>query len=162
MPDAKETQIVEATVTGLREKLALNNSQCYAVLAPIYVEGQHKRVVQVIPGAQSPAGGPEGGQTGGYINRRLDITLTIWFRLKLDQHSKSVQMLVRESQGMLDFTKSVTDLFGNTYLGGLLTERAYYQGESATSWENIDAGVARRDVRLAMFYTCRLPTAVTM
>lgn len=162
---AENTQrlIVEAMVAGIRDKLELKTTECYPILAPMYVEGQAKRVVQVIPGGVNPSGSaPRGGQTGGNLQRRQAITLTIWWRLKIDRHMQSVQLLIKESEGFLDFANTVREIFDMTTLGGLLTEPMYYDGETGTSWADMDKGICRRDINLSGMWACRRPEVATL
>lgn len=162
MAETTNNQIIKACVNGIRNILSLSASQCYPILAPIYVEGQEQRVVQVVPRDVAPTDAPDGGQTGGWLYRRMSIQITAWYRLKLDQHQHSEVMLTKESEGFLDFINSIREIFDETTLGGLLTERMRYIGESATVWHDIDAGVARRDINFQALWAQTIPLAVTL
>ncbi len=162
MAETTNKQIIKACVFGIRNRLGLAKAQCYPILAPIYVEGQDQRVVQVCPREVNPSEAPDGGQTGGWLYRRMAIQMTSWYRLKLDQHQHSEIMLTEASDGFLDWINSIREVFDETTLGGLLTERMRYVGESATSWHDIDAGVARRDINFHVLWAQTLPIAITL
>ncbi len=162
MAETTNKEIIKACVNGIRKKLDLTKDQCYPILAPIYVEGQEQRVVQVCPREVAPTDSPDGGQTGGFLYRRMSIQMTTWYRLKLDQHQHSEILLLEASEGFMDFVNSILEVFKETTLGGLLTERMRYIGESATVWHDIDAGVARRDINFHVLWAEALPIAITL
>lgn len=162
--DARRTikKIVLACVAGNKLKLGLKGPECYQSIDAVYVDGQAKRVVQVIPAGIRPYGGGQGGQTGGFQFRKLMIQHTVWWRLKLDRHKRSEQVLTKESDGLLDFFESLREIYDMTVLGGLLTERMTYEGETAGNWFDVNKGVVRRDLTLGAVFACELPTVVTL
>lgn len=162
MAETTNKEIVEAFVKGLQVKIPLTKQQCYPAIVADYVPGQSQRVVQVIPGDVVPTGAPDGGQVGGYLFRQIRINLVIWWRVKYDQHRHSEQVIIRDAEGFLDFTNTVREVFDLTTLGGLLTERVGYEGESPSSWHDYDAGVVRRDLTMNAKWACALPFSATL
>ena len=111
--DARRTikKIILAMVSANRKLLTLKPPECYQSIDAVYIEGQAKRVIQVIPAAIRPYGGGEGLQTGGSLFRKLIVQQTVWFRLKLDRHKRSEQVLTKESDGFLDFFEELRELW---------------------------------------------------
>lgn len=161
---AEETtrKITQSYVNALQNRLDRSQVSVYASLAPAYIDGQSRQVIQVCPQDVRTYDAPEGGQIGGYLFRDLTIVLAIWWRLKTDRHQHSQNVLLKAAEGLLDLSNTIRELFDLTTFSGLLTERVSYQGETGTTWYDIDKGVARRDIRFGNRWACTLPVAETL
>jgi hypothetical protein len=155
-------QIVRRFVNGIRRKMDLNEVECYESVQAAYIEGQVDRVIQVVPGSVTQEESPSGGQTGGGIQRRFFIQLSIWYRLKTDMHGHSANALTEAAEGFMDYCESIRDIFSLTVLGGLVLEPIRWENETQTVWYDLDNGILRRDVNYSATYREVLPTTITM
>jgi hypothetical protein len=139
----------------------LNDSTCYDIAAPAYLEGQQALVVQVCPGAVSPDGPGKGSQEGGALERTLMVTVTVWLRLKLDQHRRTAIAMRKYSNSLMTVCAKVRELLALTWLGDVLTEPVWYLGETATDSYDEDGGVYRRDIMFSATRGDALPISLT-
>lgn len=160
-PNRSETarKIVDAVVQKIRTDMTMNETNCYASIVSGYIEGQHKQVIQIVPGSVRPDEFPEGGWLGGGVNiKRMMIQMTYWHALPIDWPQRSEEILRRELQGSLDFIESIHALFRFTTLanelvaGETLLEPMRYEGETSTEWYDIDRGITFRTLNYSVLY----------
>jgi hypothetical protein len=140
---------------------ALNDTTCYDIAAPAYLEGQQQLVIQVCPGAVNPDGPGKGSQEGGALERTLMVTVTVWLRLKLDPHRRTAIAMRKYSNSLMSVCAQIRQLMALTWLGDVLTEPVWYVGESATESYDEDGGVYRRDIMFTATRGDALPIALT-
>jgi hypothetical protein len=152
--------------TRLRTALSLTAMQCYVSAAPAYIEGQDQRVLQIGPGSEEKDGPGNGAQDGGLLIRRMRIVFTYWYRLKLDKHGHSREVLLDAGTGIMDFFQSLKDKLALTWLKTngvfLLTEPMRWENESQPSWHDADAGVMRKDAYYSASWGEDRPSSVTL
>lgn len=162
-PNETETLVLKALVIALRRKLAMSEDQVFAVIAPAVIDGQPIDVIQVSFGAVNAYGAGEGYQEGGGLQMKGIVVCTWFKRVLMDMHGRVEDILTEASNGLLEqFTKIRRDIFGMTNLGNLLLETIAYVGQSATSWEDAEKGIARRDVNFGVVWAEQRPTTVTL
>ena len=154
-------QIVNEVVKALRGELGLSENQCYPTIAPAYVAGMPRQVVQVAVGEVTPDEAPFGAQPGGAMLRRLMLELTLWYTLDMDAPNRSDQVLIRASEGVLDYMESIRNIFRLTVLDGIIYAPMRYEGETATVWFDDQGHIARRSIRFSAPFGESLPDIVS-
>jgi hypothetical protein len=158
MPKKTPTLIIERVVEGLRLLEGLNKNNCFQSIVPAYIEGQSPKLLQVIPGGFTNDAAPDGGQDGGGCNyKRMQISIVYWHVLNIDRPGRSDQVLVKEADGMLEFIEQIHDHLRWTFLGGLLYAPLRYEGETPTSWFDIDKGVTERTINFSAPFAEKWP-----
>lgn len=129
LPKAIAVRIVEQ----LREKLDMDDSNCYVAAFTTWVEGsQHDKIVQVVPSESSPWPGGDGAQEGGELIRLQTYTIGIWFVSQMDPHQMTEHALVELSDGVLDFCERVRTMLTGADLGfSQQCEQMRFRSESA-------------------------------
>lgn len=167
--------IVDRISVGLRNKLILFEDECYPAAASAYIDGQPPFVIQVIPGAISTEGAGDGSQDGGSLVRRIIITLSFWYRVKLDMHQHSEQALIEAEHGLMDRLEQTRDALVLTNLGSLdptqpagtppvvlSADCLKYLSETVTTWFDYDKGVLHREMNFSGAWGIVEPTSVSM
>lgn len=157
-----QREIAQAMVNGIRNKLGMTKDQCYLSIAPMFIDGQNPEVLQVCTGSAQKYGGGDGAQQGGAILTKCFYTLTYWYKLKLDMHGRSEQVLIEGADNVLTMFAKLRTIFAQTNLGMTLYEMVLWEGETATNWYDIDEGVLRRDMTLSAPYGYDTPSFQTL
>lgn len=140
-------------VLGLRLKLGLDPQSCFPSILPMLDVGWEGDLqIQVTPGSSQPDGGGKGNQAGGALIIRQNFDLTIFYRLNVDPHGRSDQILTENSTGLIDICEKVKNLFKHTFLNNMSIERIAYEGESSTSWIDSDRGLVQRRISFSANY----------
>ena len=167
-----ELTIINRICQGLQNKLSLTFQQCHIAAARTYVRGQGQRVLKIVPDRITTDGGANGGQRGNLLQRRLWVTVWVWYRLKTDMPGLTVDLVTKDAQGMIDFVQSVKDVLkltflgyaihGNASSGSLLMEPMYYESETTTQWHDEAKGEAYRGIVWSMPFGEVLPNTQTL
>jgi len=155
-------EIMDAYVAALRNRMSLEVTECYVSIAPAYIEGQQRTVLQVSLGAGFTTGGGDGYQEGGGLVRDFKVTITVWRRMKIDRHGASEHVLISEAENMIDIFDQIRDIFSMTVLGGLVDEPVHYDSETTTSWYDADKGILRRDITFSNVFALELPRTASL
>jgi hypothetical protein len=149
-----ENLILQYFVLGLRLKLNLSETQAFTSILPILDADEFDGdvMVQVSPGAIQPYGPGSGAQDGGAILVRQFITLTVYYRLNLDQPGRSDEILTENNTGFTDFLTNIRNMFKHTFLNGVVFERIRYEGESPTTWFDPDLAIVQRTINYSAAY----------
>jgi hypothetical protein len=156
--DTEPRRILDKIIYGLRNALGWTNEQIYKAIQADYIEGQHPRVVQVVPGSVRI----ETDQIGGSLHRRMRIDLVLWYRVKLDPYKRSDRILDEAAEGVMDVMQQLWELLDMTTLDGVILGPPEYEGESDTSWHDVDSGVARRSLSISVSWATPRSTTLTM
>jgi hypothetical protein len=172
MPDGqakKENLITQCQVYALRQQLNLNESQAFPSIMPVLDPGYEGQLqIQVVPGAVSTEGKGKGAQEGGALIRMQSFKHVVFYRLKMDQHGRSDQILTENANGILDLFERMRRIFESTFLAlgpqrtNLLIEPMWYAGESETIWNDPELGIVQRSITWNCVFERDLPNEVTL
>jgi len=150
--------ILQYFCLGIIAKLGIDSQSCFPSITPALDLGWEGDVqIQVCPGSAAPDGGGKGNQDGGALIIRQNFNLIVFYRLNIDPHGRSDQILTQNATGLTDFVEKMKDIFLNTYLNNMSIERIRYEGETQPVWTDAERGIVQKQVTYSANYGRDLP-----
>lgn len=148
--------IASSIVNGLRSSLNWNETQAFISIKPVLDMGWQGMVqAQVVLMGEKPYKGGRGQQEGGGLMRTRDVDIAVFYRMNLDVHGESSELLTREATGLSDLIETIRGIFEFTYLDYhpnqtiseyLLLEPMFLKNISDPVWEDEENGIARQTI----------------